>query len=178
MIIPFKTFFSNIKYAKKVLLILLPILFALLSKTAFGEPSSYVIRNFIRTSTRDFNPIIIYWINNYDLETATVILKILYKRRDYFIGDIISDLVFNRTNKNKSTKEYILRILLDIFFNSDDKLSRIKENSSYLVIIIDQLQNFNGSFVKADLLKLLPLLKHRREKSILMLESRYIINSG
>ncbi|RKX86402.1 MAG: hypothetical protein DRP57_01570 [Spirochaetes bacterium] len=60
MIIPFKTFFSNIKYAKKVLLILLPILFALLSKTAFGEPSSYVIRNFIRNSTRDFNPIIIY----------------------------------------------------------------------------------------------------------------------
>ncbi|MCD6122570.1 MAG: hypothetical protein J7K04_12100 [Spirochaetales bacterium] len=159
-----------------MLLILLPILFELLSKTAFGESSSYVIRNFIRTSTRDFNPIIIYWINNYDLEKVTIIVKTLSKCQDYFIGDIISDLVFNRTNKNKSTKEYILRILIDTFFNSDDKLSRIKENSSYLVIIIDQLQNFNGSFVKADLLKLLPLLKHRREKSILMLESRYTLS--
>ena len=174
MIIPFKTDLGNIKFCKILVLILL--LINLSYENVYGDTANnFIIKKIIAGSTRDLNPTIIYWINDYDLETAIIIVKSLSIRKDFYIGDIIKDLAFNSTAQNTYIKEYILRILLYQFFNSTDNYSRVKENSLDLKIILDHLQNFKKPALKAGLIKILPLLNYIRAKSILMLESEYLI---
>ncbi|NOY07238.1 MAG: hypothetical protein GXP33_00140 [Spirochaetes bacterium] len=182
MIILFKYIVSNKIIDKKFSALLLYIF--LLCTTAYSENTVFNIKNIIKNSSKNMNSTIISWINDYDLETSEIILNSMVLRRDYYIGDIINNLAYNFSSRNKYKKEYLLRILINSFFysainNSSKSVSslnlRIKTNSDALNTLTDRILSFKDYQLRSEILKLIPYTNNIRKYNILMRESRSII---
>ncbi len=177
MIISFKHFISNKILDKKLISVFLYIF--LLCITAYSENIVFNIKDIIKNSSRDMNSTIISWINDYDLETSKAILDSMVLRKDYYIGDIINNLAYNFSYRNKYKKEYLLRILINSFFYSPESISslslRIKINSYAINDLTNKILSFKNNQLRSEILKLIPYTNNIRKYHNLMKESRLLI---
>ncbi len=118
--------------------------------------------SFVKASDRADNPVIISLVQEYDLQTALIVLQAVGKREDPYAADILDALAAGHVTKLIYQKEYLLRVLLESIFDSALPIptlsSRAEANRESLDSLVRGLNGLTDPQLKSVLVKVIELL--------------------
>lgn len=121
--------------------------------------AQWPLESYIVQTTREDNEVILGLLRSSELDEALTYGKLLGRRRDAYLGDILSGLVSDHAGTDALRTETLLRTILEsVFFDSG---GRVKEqarrlNRAALGSLQEQITGFSDSRLRALLLYLLP----------------------
>ncbi len=118
--------------------------------------------SFVKASGRADNPEIISLVQEYDLQTALIVLQAVGEREDPYAADILDAVAAGHVTKLIYQREYLLRILLESLFDSALPVrtlsSRVEANRESLDSLVRGLNGLTDPQLKSVLVKVLELL--------------------